>query len=229
MHRSIGRVIGLEKGQPRYRLLIAEDQLENRLLLHKILEPFDFDIREAANGKEAVEIFGQWHPDLIWMDIRMPVMDGLEATHRIKSTDATSHTKIIAITAHALEEDRMRIMHAGCDDFIRKPYRNAEIFDALSRHLGVRFVYEEKPVTPPEEPEMELRPEQLAVLPSELLYMLHQSAIELDIDRTQSLIEQITEHDASIGNALKKLTDKLDYDRLQKLLDAYVKISGGYQ
>ncbi len=95
------------------------------MLLHKILEPFGFDIREAANGKEALEIFEQWHPDLIWMDIRMPVMDGLEATHRIKSTDAGLHTKIIAITAQALEEDRMQIMRAGCDDFIRKPYRNS--------------------------------------------------------------------------------------------------------
>ena len=125
-----GRVIGIEKGQPRYRLLIAEDQLENRILLHKILEPFDFDIREAANGKEAVEIFEKWHPDLIWMDIRMPVMDGLEATHRIKSTEAGSHTKIIAITAQALEEDRIKIMHAGCDDFIRNPIaiRNIRCF-----------------------------------------------------------------------------------------------------
>ncbi len=101
-----GRVIGLEEGQPRYRLLIAEDQLENRILLHKILEPLGFDIREAVNGKDAVEIFEQWHPDLIWMDIRMPVMDGLEATHRIKATDAGLHTKIIAITAQALEEEK---------------------------------------------------------------------------------------------------------------------------
>jgi PAS domain S-box-containing protein len=116
-----GRVIGMEGGQPRYRLLIAEDQLENRILLHKILDPLKVDIREAENGKEAVEIFKQWDPDLIWMDIRMPVMDGLEATHRIKSTDAGAHTKIIAITAQALEDDRMRIMKAGCDDFIRKP------------------------------------------------------------------------------------------------------------
>ncbi len=100
-----GRVIGLKEGQPRCRLLIAEDQRENRILLHKMLEPLGFDILEAVNGKEALEIFEQWHPDLIWMDIRMPVMDGLEATHRIKSANAGLHTKVIAVTAQALEED----------------------------------------------------------------------------------------------------------------------------
>ncbi len=187
-----GRVIGLEKGQPRYRLLIAEDQLENRMLLHKMLDPMGFDIREAVNGKEALEIFEQWHPDLIWMDIRMPVMDGLEATHRIKSTDAGLHTKIIAITAQALEDDRMQIMKAGCDDFIRKPYRNSEIFEALSKHLGLRFVYEEKAVTPLKEPELELKPEQLAVLPSELIQQLHKAVLELDTDQTLLLINKVS-------------------------------------
>ena len=157
----------------------------------------------------------------------MPVMDGLEATHRIKSTDAGSHTKIIAITAQALEEDRMRIMQAGCDDFIRKPYRNAEIFDALSRHLGLRFVYEEKPVTPPEEPEMELRPEQLAVLPSELIQQLYQAVLELDPERHSIVIEKIIQYNSPLGKALQKYCEKFDYDYLLKLLDEYVNNPGG--
>ena len=74
-----GRILGLAEGQPRYRLLIVEDQPENRLLLRRLLDPLGFELREAANGQEAVALFEQWHPDLIWMDIRMPVMDGLEA------------------------------------------------------------------------------------------------------------------------------------------------------
>lgn len=218
-----GRVIGLEKGQPRHRLLIAEDQLENRLLRHKILEPFGFDIKEAVNGKEALEIFEQWHPDLVWMDIRMPVMDGLEATDRIKRTEAGPHTKVIAVTAHALEEDRTNIMHAGYDDFIPKPYLEKEIFDILSRHLGIRFVYEEKPVTPPKKPEMELQPEQLAAVPSDLIKNLHRAALELDPERIQELIEQIKHYDLAIGEALQTLSSKLDYVHLLKLLDDYAK------
>ncbi len=222
-----GRVIGLEEGQPRYRLLIAEDQLENRILLHKILEPLGFDIREAVNGKEALEIFEQWRPDLIWMDIRMPVMDGLEATHLIKSTDAGSQTKIIALTAQALEEDRVIIMKAGCDDFVRKPYRNSEIFDVLSRQLGLRFIYEEKPAAPTKKPEAELKPEQLAVLPPELVQQLHKAAIELNPKRTLSLIEQITNKEPFIGDALRILAEKDDYDGLQKILDTYEELDGG--
>jgi PAS domain S-box-containing protein len=216
-----GRAIGLEKGQPRYRLLIVEDQLENRLLLHKILQSFEFDIREAVNGKEAVELFEQWHPDLIWMDIRMPVMGGLEATHRIRSTESGLHTKIIAITAQALEEDRIKIMHAGCDDFIRKPYRDTEIFDALTRHLGLRFAYEEKPpAAVAKEPEIELKPEMLVELPPELLREFHQALLVLDPEYIQMVIQKIGQYNSPLGKDLKKHADKFGYGYLLKLLDA---------
>ena len=140
-----GRILGLAEGQPRYRLLIVEDQPENRLLLRRLLEPLGFELREAANGQEAVALFEQWHPDLIWMDIRMPVMDGLEAVRRIRATKAGAETKIIALTAHALEEERSPIMAAGCDDLVRKPFREQEIFDALARHLRLKFIYEKAP------------------------------------------------------------------------------------
>ena len=139
------RILGLAEGQPRYRLLIVEDQPENRLLLRRLLDPLGFELREAANGQEAVALFEQWHPDLIWMDIRMPVMDGLEAVRRIRATKAGADTKIIALTAHALEEEREPIMAAGCDDLVRKPIREQELFEALARHLRLKFIYEKAP------------------------------------------------------------------------------------
>jgi PAS domain S-box-containing protein len=218
-----GRIIGLEKGQPRYRLLIAEDQLENRILLQKILEPFDLDIREAADGKEAVEIFEQWLPDLVWMDIRMPVMNGLEATHRIRSTKAGVHAKIIAITAQAFEDERMRIMQAGFDDFISKPYREDELCYILTKHLGLRFIYEEKPIASPREPEMKLRPENLISLPQELVKKLHLAVIGLDPERINDLANQIMKYDPLVGSLLKRLADRFDYARLLQILDEYAK------
>jgi len=214
------RILGLAEGQPRYRLLIVEDQPENRLLLRRLLEPLGFELREAANGQEAVALFEQWHPDLIWMDIRMPVMDGLEAARRIRATQAGADTKIIALTAHALEEEREPIMAAGCDDLVRKPIREQELFGALARHLRLKFIYEKAPPqeSTPEVQGLTLRPEQLNALPAQLLQDLRQAVIELDTARTRALIEQVAERDASLGLALNTLVTQLDYRRLLKLL-----------
>jgi CheY-like chemotaxis protein len=216
-----GRVLGLAEGQPRCRLLIVEDQPENRLLLRKILNPLGFELCEAANGLEAVALFDQWHPDLIWMDIRMPVMDGLEAVRRIRASKAGADTKIIALTAHALEEESGPIMAAGCDGLVRKPFREQELFDALGRHLHLRFIYETAPrqESTPEAPELTLNPEQLDALPAQLLQDLRQAVIELDTARTHALIEQVTERDASLGRALDALATQLDYQFLLKLLE----------
>ena len=217
-----GRILGLAEGQPRHRLLIVEDQAENRLLLRRLLDPLGFELREAANGKEAVALFEQLRPDLVWMDVRMPVMDGFEAVRRIRAAKAGADTKIIALTAHALEEEKRAVMAAGCDDFVRKPFREQEIFDALARHLRLKFIYEKapEPETTPEASGLTVRPEQLEGLPAELLRELRQAVIELDTARTQALIEQVTERDALLGRALNTLATQLGYRRLLKLLES---------
>jgi signal transduction histidine kinase/DNA-binding NarL/FixJ family response regulator len=212
-----GRVIGLAVGQPRYRLLIVEDQPESSLLLHKLLEPLGFDLREAVNGQEAVAIFTQWRPHLIFMDMRMPVMDGLEATRRIKATDAGAETRIVAVTAHALEEERRKILAAGCDDFIRKPYKDAEIFDALTKHLGVRFVYEEE--TLPADGTLPLTAAALADLPAELLNELEQALVRLDIAAVNHAIEAIRDHHPSMANALAVVAKDLQFGRILRLIN----------
>jgi PAS domain S-box-containing protein len=216
-----GRILGLAEGQPSYRLLIVEDQPENRLLLRRLLDPLGFELREAANGQEAVTLFAESRPDLIWMDIRMPVMDGMEAVRRIRATQAGAATKIIALTAHALEEERRTIMAAGCDDLVRKPFREQEIFDALARHLRLKFMYEQASPQEgtPEISGLALRPEQLDALPADLLQDLRQAVVELDTARTRALIELVTERDASLGRALNTLATQLDYQRLLKLLE----------
>jgi PAS domain S-box-containing protein len=216
-----GRVLGLAEGERRYRLLIVEDQPENRLLLRRLLDPLGFELREAVNGQEAVALFEQWHPDLIWMDIRMPVMDGLEAVRRIRATKAGANTKIIALTAHALEEESGPIMAAGCDDLVRKPFLEQELFDALARHLRLKFIYEKAPrqESTQEPPVLTLRREQLDALPVQLLQDLRQAVIELDTARTHALIKQVTERDASLGQALSDLAKRLDYKRLLRSLE----------
>jgi CheY-like chemotaxis protein len=214
------RVMGLEPGQDIPRILVAEDIETSRTLLVKILKTVGFQVQEAANGREAVEIFHKWQPNFIWMDIRMPVMDGLEATRCIKETETGKSTVVAAITAHALEEERERILAAGCDDFVRKPYREHEIFEVMAKHLGLNYVYEkEGEETEPVKPDVELHPEQLATLPEDLLSELYQAVIRLDTVRTLALIEKVAEQDAAIGDALRTLAKNLDYGRLLNLLE----------
>jgi CheY-like chemotaxis protein len=136
------RVIGLEPGQEIPRVLVAEDTEASRTLLVEVLKEVGLEVQAAVNGKQAVEMFHNWRPHFIWMDVRMPVMDGLEATRRIKQTEAGQSTPIAALTAHALEEEREVILAAGCNDFVRKPYRVEEIFEVMATHLGIRYTYE---------------------------------------------------------------------------------------
>jgi CheY-like chemotaxis protein len=213
-----GRIVGLEEGQPSRRLLIVEDQPENRLLLHKLLMPLGFGLREAVNGREALDLSVKWQPQLIFMDIRMPIMDGLEATRRIKATDAGSQIRIVALTAHALEEERREILAAGCDDFIRKPYTDIEIFDTLSKHLGVRFVYEGE--TPPAtEAVRPLTAAALAELPAEFRNDLEQALERIDTDAVNHAIETIRVHDAAIADALAAVAKDLQYGHILELIE----------
>jgi CheY-like chemotaxis protein len=213
-----GRVIGPAEGQPRNRLLIAEDQPENRLLLRTILEPLGFDLREAANGQEAVAVFEAWRPHLIWMDIRMPVMDGLEATRRIKAIDTAARTRIVALTAHALEDERREILASGCDDFVRKPYRYDKILDTLTKNLGVRFLYAEE--TTPAAAAGSLDAVALADLPDELLSDLEQALIRIDIDAVNRAIEAIRGHNPHLADALAAVAGDLQYGRIFRLIRA---------
>jgi CheY-like chemotaxis protein len=124
--------MGLEEGQAIRRLLIVEDQQENRLLLHKLLAPHGFDLREAVNGQEVVDLFTRWHPHLIFMDIRMLIMDGREATRKIRALPCGEAVKIVALTASAFKEQRKSILQAGCDDVVLKPFQAHELFDAMA-------------------------------------------------------------------------------------------------
>ncbi len=214
-----GRVTGLAKGEERYRILIAEDKQENRLLLHSLLEPLGFDIREAINGQEAVEQFEQWRPHLIWMDIRMPVMSGLEATRRIKEGEADFDTKIVALTAHALEEERIEILEAGCDDFIRKPYRDTEIFGSLAKHLGVQFLYatEKEPVATTGVDDLDV--EQLRKISPDLIETLREAVVRLDEGPCLKAVGMISDHNHELGRHLRRMVEDLQYKEILITLD----------
>ncbi len=141
------QAIALAPGQPSYRILVVEDNNLNRLLMVKSLRPLGFEIKEAANGKEAIEAWQQWQPQAILMDMQMPVMNGEEATQWIRRQAhnpqiPVSQPTIIALTASAWEEDRTRSLAAGCNDFLTKPCRRELLLDKLAEYLGAVYLYE---------------------------------------------------------------------------------------
>ncbi|MDM8549043.1 transporter substrate-binding domain-containing protein [Desulfobacterales bacterium HSG2] len=215
------RVIALEPGQPRYRILVADDRESNRLLMMRLLVPLGFDLREAENGKDAVEIWEEWEPHLICMDMRMPVTDGYEATKRIKGTTKGQATAIIAVTASAFEEERAVVLSAGCDDFVRKPFRESEMFDVLHRHLGVRYVYEEDEGRDAGNGEQDmtdaLTPAAIAALPAALRNALEDAAARIDMEMMDGLLDEVRSRNASLARGLAALVGDFRYDKILAL------------
>ncbi|HEY9615438.1 MAG TPA: ATP-binding protein, partial [Microcoleaceae cyanobacterium] len=136
-------VIGLVPGQSHRRILVVDDQAENRSLLVRLLTQLGVEVREASNGQDAIQIWQQWQPDLTWMDIRMPGMDGYEATKQIRAMEQGQASIIIALTAQASQSDRTLALAAGCNDYISKPFQEATLFLKMAEYLGLEYLYAE--------------------------------------------------------------------------------------
>ncbi|BCS97254.1 hypothetical protein DSLASN_28860 [Desulfoluna limicola] len=117
------------------RILVVDDNPTNRLFLNRLLSTSGYDVICAEDGKEAIQRFHNDHPHLILMDLKMPVMDGIEATKRIKATPGGASAPIIALTACSFDSDRQKALEAGCDDFLGKPFQKTVLFSLIEKHL----------------------------------------------------------------------------------------------
>lgn len=215
------RVCGLVPGQPEYRILIVEDQMENWLLLQQLLQRAGLTVRVVENGSLAVAEFSAWQPHFIWMDIRMPVMDGIEATHIIRSLTGGTQVKIAAVSASAMSDERAAIMAAGMDDFVRKPYRPDDIYSCMTRHLGLQFMRATVSQEAPEAvmPELHLQPTDFSDVPIEIRARLRLAALELDPDKLAAALVLLEPLHPELAAAIERMTQAFRYDELLQMLE----------
>ena len=219
---------GIGCGSSNNRILIVEDNWENRQLLVQILVPLGFEIIEATNGQEAVELWETEQPNLILMDMRMPVMDGYEATKIIKQkmidnqVEDHKNTTIIALTATAFNEDRKFMLELGCNDFIRKPFQEDILLNKIAQYLGVEYIYESdlnhNNINSSEQKKIQkLTPEALKVMPEKWCNFLHDQATNCNQDSVLQLLSEIPEHHQNLKMQLEELADNYQFDEICNL------------
>jgi signal transduction histidine kinase/CheY-like chemotaxis protein len=214
------RVIGLAPGQKTWRILVADDNPQNLLMLKTLLEEVGFFVLEAANGKEALEAFIKDAPDFIWMDMRMPVMDGYEAVRQIRLQPGGDKLPIIAITASAFKEQRDEILAAGCDDMVIKPFRAHKIFETMGRFLDIEYIYEQEGETAPARMDgADLNAAMLSDLPGELLHELGEATLALDREAALEITSSIADQAPEVAAGLKVLLDNYKMTKLRDLLE----------
>ena len=212
-----GKVIALADNQPTYRILAVDDVPPSRLLLNKLLTSIGFEVKEAGDGEAAIALWQEWQPDLILMDMRMPIMDGYEATRAIKEQidrDRGENTIIIALTASAFEEERVEILSAGCDDFMRKPFQEGELLTKIGQYLNVEYIYEKTVEVDIPKVRSELTQASLAVMPDTWRSQLYEAAAQVDNQEIFKLLHEIPEDYQELAKGLADLAEQFRCDKI---------------
>ncbi|CAK0781041.1 Histidine kinase [Gammaproteobacteria bacterium] len=209
-----GRVIALADGQFTPRILIAEDDADSRELIARLLDGVGFEVSVVENGQLAVEAFQTWQPHFIWMDIKMPVLDGFAATKAIRALPGGREVKIGALTASAFREDRERILATGCDELVTKPLEEEKIFATMGQLLNLRYRYAEPAVIPTAP---SLREINLAVLPAVLREELMVASELLDLEAAYAIVERIRADYPEPARAIAELINGYRFDKIAEL------------
>lgn len=213
----VARVIGLSEGQAAPRILVAEDHPDNQQVVEQILGRIGCQVRIAANGQLAVDLFQAWHPQLILMDIRMPVMDGYEATRVIRSLPGGDEIPIVALTASVFEEERGEALAAGCNDLARKPIEENQLFEIIRRLLGLRYEYADSAQAAPRTAAAQA---DLSALPSEIRADLARVATMLDEEAVVSIVNSLRAEYPDEADVIMGLLSEYRFDRIGTLLSS---------
>jgi PAS domain S-box-containing protein len=216
-------VVGLEEGQSEYRILIVEDNEDNSILLNTLLSQVGFETRIACNGKEGIELAQAWHPHFIWMDMKMPVLSGYEATKRIRATSWGKDMVIVAFTASVFSDQESKILDAGCNCVIHKPFKERDVFDTMAKFLGVRYRYSESQY---EKQSQENQPDRLSIptveevksLPKETVDRILNAAVDLNRQGIMEIANEIFATDRNVAVYLKNQASSYNFEAIKLLV-----------
>ncbi len=218
----------LAPGQRPLRVLVVDDVDENRILLARLLAAVGCDVREARDGVEAIEGWERWQPQAIFMDMRMPVVDGREATREIRRREAADPSarlacRIVALTSSALDDERQAILASGCDDFIAKPFFEETIFEKLSQHTGVRWLYDDSRAKGkgPISLERGSVARRLASMAPETRRELERACVLNDDELALSAIATIGLEDPQLAGELRRMVSAFEFEEVLALARAY--------
>ena len=210
-------VLHLLPGLPACRVLVVDDQQENRDLLEHMLVPIGFEIRTANDGADAVALCKEWLPQLAVLDLRMPVMDGFEATRRIRAGHGST-VKIIALSAGVLAENQQMALEAGADMFLGKPFQEGDLLERIKQLTGVDYIYRDVEADKPADMSESERKLPTAVeigqLPVELVNQLRKATTLADYDQMLTLVGQMAAHNETLSRQLRQLVKRFDYSTL---------------
>jgi CheY-like chemotaxis protein len=214
------RVVGIKNVRHSYRILVVDDKEENLLVVVNMLKIAGFETKKAVNGEDAIVKFEEWDPHLILMDMRMPVMDGYEAARRIKSTEKGKQTPIIALTASSFEDEQRKTMALGMQGYIRKPFRENELFSTIGNILGIEYIYEDETPAIDEKYHTDHASivEDISKLPENLVLQMLSAIAVADLDLLIETINSIDNDNSDLARHLMTLANNYDYDYLQQIL-----------
>lgn len=219
------QVIGIDNKDTVYRILVVDDKSDNLQVASTLLKLVGFETMEAVNGEEAISKFVEWHPHLILMDMRMPVMDGYEATRKIRSMDEGDSIPIVALTASTFEDELKKIDSLGVQGFIRKPFRESELFNTIGKILHVSYIYADDTqlqLTNYKDDDNALE-SALSKLPNSLILKMQNALSVADIDLLVQLIKSTKVANKDLSMHLLNLAENYDYVQLELLLNRKAK------